>query len=505
MKSLRLVSLALALALAGCGESPADQLATAKQELAERDFASARIVLISGLRDDPDNRDMLTLLADTQLRLGDAEGAQSTVEHLAKSGGDASGVIRFRAEIALLKGFPDEAIKLLATDRNSESFRIKGLALRAKEQPGDAIDMFESGMEVAPSARLGQSYGALLTAANDTPGAHRLAAQLWQVAPGSYEALMLKGDVALLESRADAAIAAFGQAAKAFPVRTEPLLAQVDALERAGRAKEATPLLNQAAQLAPDSRDVAAMQLRIESSLGQWDKVAEYLQSVETTLAPASAEGMLYAEALLRIGRPEQSRAMLARVIQQEPGNSYAQRLMAEAQLATNDSDGAFASLQDLITGRFTPRPLLELAITAGRAAGEPGVEAIEQRLVDPDYLAFERNILAGDAAAKRGDWAGAAASYRQLLGFEVSAEILGNLSYACSMSGDHDAAIGFADQALMLAAGQPSMLHAAAFARIAGNRDLAKAKSLLEQALALEPRNLEFVVRLKTLEAAAG
>jgi Flp pilus assembly protein TadD len=109
----------------------------------------------------------------------------------------------------------------------------------------------------------------------------------------------------------------------------------------------------QAAERAPELREVGAMELRVAAATGQWDKVLTMLQPLETELASASPDGLLYAEAMLRQGRPEQARAMLTQVLSQEPTNPQARRLAAEAELATGDPERGFATILPLVAGRY--------------------------------------------------------------------------------------------------------------------------------------------------------
>ena len=176
-------------------------------------------------------------------------------------------------------------------------------------------------------------------------------------------------------------------------------------------------MVAKAAELAPGLRDVGAMSLRVTAAAGQWDKVLVMLQPLETQIVTDSDDGLLYAEAMLRQGRPEQARAMLTQVLTQEPNNPQARRLTAEAQLATGDPNRAFATVQPLVETRFPERSILELAIRIGDAAGEPEAEALAAKLASPEYALYERHTVAADKAAMLGDWSAAATHYRELLG----------------------------------------------------------------------------------------
>lgn len=497
--------LLLASVLGGCATTPDEHLASAKAHLAAHDYSAARTELVAGLHDQPSDKAMLQLFAHTLLRLNDGEGAGIAIDRYAAAGGSAAEVNQMRAEVQLIKGDPQAAWGMIETDQSSEGMRLGAQALAALGQTRESITRFEQGLTQVPSAPLITAYARLRLSANDAEGAGRLSAMLSQLAPNSYEAMMIAADLAAIEARISTALAGFARAAKAFPSRPEPLLAAADVLERTGQTKEAAAMVAKAAELAPGLRDVGAMSLRVTAAAGQWDKVLVMLQPLETQIVPASPDGLLYAEAMLRQGRPEQARAMLTQVLTQEPNNPQARRLTAEAQLATGDPNRAFATVQPLVETRFPERSILELAIRIGDAAGEPEAEALAAKLASPEYALYERHAVAADKAAMLGDWSAAATHYRELVALDTSAQTLGNLAWATMMAGDPTAAIGLADRASALSPEDPMLLHNAAYARYRAGRDLAQARTLLQRAAALDPANLEIRVRLITVEAATG
>lgn len=505
MRLLRRAPLALALLLAACSASPQERLASAQASMAAHDYVAAQGGLAALLKEDPGNRAAALLLASAQIMLNDADGALGTIERLGPSSGEDPAVLRLRAEALLIKGQPRDALALLAADSTPEGIRIRANALVQGGRAAEGIDLFEQGLRDAPTARLAFDYGRLQVLASNPVGAAKVLAVLRKVAPGSYEALLLEGDLAALGGDTTGALKAFGSAGKKAPSRPEPLLAQAQVLELAGRAGEAVALVEKAAELSVIGSAVGAARLRLMAVQGQWDKVVAQLQPLESTLVPESADGLLYAEALLRAGRSEQARAMLVRVLQLQPGNLHVRRLAAEAELATGDGARALERVGPLLAVRFPERPVLELAMKAAQASGDPSAQEFETRLRAADYLAYEGHAKEADAAALKGDWSAVATSLRAMLALDNDVRGQASLADALLRGGDAAGAIFAADAALALAPEDPALLHLAAMARLRAGRDAAAAADLLRRGLMLDPRNLDLIVALKTAEAAAG
>jgi tetratricopeptide (TPR) repeat protein len=179
--------------------------------------------------------------------------------------------------------------------------------------------------------------------------------------------------------------------------------------------------------------------------------------------------------------------------------------MLGEAQLATGDPRGAWATLKPLAAGTLARPEVLALAERAARASGDPQAEVLKARL-DPARLKATMALAdKGQAALSRQDWAGALAAYRELLRRGDDAEVLGYLATASARSGQAKAAIAYVDRALKLAPGDPERLHAAALVRLELGTDPKGARKLLEAAASADPDNAEIARDLGKAKAAAG
>lgn len=491
--------------LNGCGASPQEQYARAQTAFAAQDFNAARIDLVSALRATPGDREMLLLLARSQLRLGDSAGALATAETLRALGTQSAELARIEAEADLLAGKPREAVARLENDASADSWRIRAAAMLHLGDPSGALNAYEEGMARGDELRLISDYAHFLLAANDVAGASALAERLRDTASNAFPTLMLAGDIAIRTGNTEVALAHYRQAADLYPKQLRPLMAEAGALEAMGKLKTAQQVAKRAATLAPDDPWVKALRLRLAAVAGEWDWVRSELLPAESSLNPQSSEAMLYGEALLRLGYAEQARAQLSRTVLLQPGNRYARRMLGEAQLLAGDANGAFQTLLPLGQGLLVQRDELASLERAARQASEPGADDWRARLESPRFQRLNELVSQGEAAMMSNDWSGAATAWKRVLAIGEDSTVLGYLAFALVMSGDPAAAIAPADRALALTPEATDIRITAAMARIRARRDLDAARALLRRVQQEQPMNLQAALLLRQAQAAAG
>ena len=496
-KSLLLAALLLT---AACSRpDPAALYGEAKAAFAAEDYVTARTSLLAALDASGASgaggadRAMLLLLARAQLRLGDGDGAKATLAQLESAGGKTAEAARMLAEAAVLRGQPEEALDLLGADADPEAWRLRAAAHTALEDSAAALDAMRKGLAAGGNYALLHDYAVYLMAAQDYAGAQGALAKMRVLGPAHLDTLMLGGDLAANQDQFDAARRAYLAAKTKFPARSEPLLALASLAEMQGKLDEAIALVEQAATIAPRSGQVEALRVQFAAQQGDWEKVRMMLTGQELTLEPRSANGMAYAEALLRLGHAEQARAMFAKALSLSPQNPFARLMLAEAELETGDAASALRTIQPLSGSVMADARALELASKAARGAGDPSAASLAARLHSPQLKVNQTLIAAGEAATIRGDWRAAIAAYRQLPGYEGDAEVLKRLALAASKAGLHAEAIGYADKALALAPRNADMPHIAGLVRLEAGQNADQARSLLAQALQLDPSNRLF------------
>lgn len=501
------LTLTLAPMLSACSESPATHATAARRAYDAMDYPTARIealaALDTGKLDDVATRDLLTLLARTQLRLADGDGAQTTVARLEASGQHGAAINRLKAEAALLRNLPQQTLAMLGNDPDPDAWRLRAAAYQALGQGPSAVDAFRRGMAAGDDVQLARDYATFLMTAEDIPAAERVLARLRRIDAGGLDTAMVEGMLYQKQGRLDAAATTYDRAIAAHPKRIEPLLERASVADMQDQLDRAIAFAGRAAQLAPSDPRVLALQVQFASEKGDWDAVRRLLAPREADLDPRTPEGLAYAEALLRLGHPEQARVIFARALLLSPQNPYARMMLAEAQLAGDDAVNALKTVQPLADSLLAGPRELELAQRAARAAGDPRANALAQRMRSARFDDNQRLARTGEAAMVRRDWPGAIEAYRALLAQGDDGEVFKRLALACSNAGRHREAIAYADRALATAPRDPDMVHAAGLVRLNAGEDLATARQLLRRASDSEPGNALF--RADLARAGAG
>lgn len=507
-RSLRLVlPLGMALLLAACAEGPAERIERADRSLAAGDYTAARRDLAAILRERPDDRSILTRLARAQLGMSDGVGALATIERMGPAASHDAVVLRLRAEAELLRGRVDSALALLAADSSAEAWRIRAVARLDQGDPLAALDAFNRGARAGSAPRLLADHAWFLLSAHDLDGAEALIRQLRRIAPENAGTELLAGMLAERRGQTDRALAAYALAARHAPGELRPLLAQIELLirQKAGkglRPEQTEAVIRKAEALAPDDARVQMARLELDAAHGRWEEVRNALQGKESGLDPNSRAGLLYAEALLRIGQSHYARAQLGRALLMEQNNRTIRLLMSEAQLAAGDAQAALATLRPLLADPL-PRPEeLALAVRVAQRASPQELAGLKRRADDPEYRRLVALGEDGDAAMAAADWAGAVAAFAPLHARMPGSHSAAILAYALARAGRNAEAAAMAARALDEDADNPLALRAGGIALVQSGQP-SEAVALLMQALRREPQNLEAALWLYKAKAA--
>lgn len=484
----------LLLGLASCADNPAGHADKARTAFAAEDFATARVealaALDSGKIAGKDAHALLRLLARAQLRLGDGDGAQATLVRLEEAGAGGPEVTRMKAEAALLRGLAKQTLSLLGDDRDADAWRLRAAAQQALGNSAQALDAYRQGLAAGDNVQLARDYARFLLTAEDLSGAEQVLGVMQRLDPKGLDTAMLEGALRLKQGQLDLAAAAYDRAIAAYPKRIEPLIERANLADMQGQLDRAIALITTAAKLAPGDGRVLDLQVQFASEKGDWEKVRKLLAPHEIDLDPRTPNGLTYAEALLRLGHPEQARVIFARALLLSPQNPYSRLMLAEAQLATGDAATALRTVRPLSDSLLAGERELDLALRAARAAGDPAADQLAARVRSAQWQQDQRLAADANAAMGRRDWAAAIEAYTALLRDGSDAEVLKRLAVACSNAGRHSEAIAHADRALLLAPRDPDMLHMAGLARLNAGQDPDNATRLLQRAAEAEPAN---------------
>ena len=497
--------LPLALLIASCGDDPAARIARAREEIAGMQLGAARVDLAAALAEKGDDVDLLQLLAGVQLRLGDGDGAQSSADRLERLGFKGIELTRIRAEAALLRGRPEQALAMLADDNSTTAWRVRAAAKIALKDTDGGIDAMRQGVAAGNDPLLLRDYARFLIDAQDLDGAEAQVAALSRLQPDNFDALMLSADIAARRGKMAQAHATLERAANRYPKLADPWMARAKAYDIEGKLDDAIAMTDRAAALAPDDRGVTDLKVQFASMKGDWEEVRTVLSRQESTLDPISPNGLTYAESMLRTGHPEQARALFQRALSRSPNNPFSRLMLAEAQLATGDAVAAYATVRPLSDSLIAGEDELDVAEKAARAMGNPDADGLKVRLSAVRTSQSVELDRKGRAAIASEDWNGAIGAYGQLAQMGKDAEVMKRLSLALSHAGRTDEAIAAADEARALRPEDPDMTYMAGYVRAVGGKDRATALGLLKQASDTDPGNAVFKRSLSRFSTAQG
>lgn len=495
------------LFLSACGSTDSNPLDTARSALAAQDFATARVILVGALKDQPANPPLLDLLADVQLRMGDGVGARATLDRLAGTGAKGLRFDQLTGEMLLRTGRPEAALERLGANSDPESLRIRAAASLALGDDAEAITLWQSGLRTGlkPAAmRLAFDYASHLAEAGDPAGARQIQRQMAAIDPNAFEPRLLEARIILIGGGAKAAQEAYARTAAAFPRRIEPVCGQAEALDLDGDLKRGLKLLDEAEQRMPGQACVTEIRVSLLAQQGDWAKIRDLLQDREGQLDPASGIGLSYAEAVMRLGRPELARALFSRALAVSPQNPYARLMLGEAQLETGDARAAHATLAPLARSILAGDRELKLAERAARKAGLPEAATYASRLAAGAWQQAQTTNAEGLAAVARQDWPAAVSAWQKLSGSD-DPEIQRRLSYALHRAGRHAEAVVAADRLLAIQPENIDAIYLAGLVRTEGGIERERGLGLLAQASQRQPGNWLIRQALAKAKAAAS
>lgn len=479
--------------LAGCGPSPAERLARADDSFADHRFGEARLDLLTAIEGAPEDTKALTLLARTQLELGDGEAALSALHRLAVLKALPQDAPILRAEAELLRGNTRAARAAVQGQATAEAWRVRALAAMRDGDATAAAEAFTAGSKTnGPKARLMAENARFLLLRGDGAGARRLAEAALAEDSDVLEAHLAAGQVAGSQGRFADALATYETANTRWPESRAALIGRIASLGDLGRVTDMAPSLKQAAERAPGDPALVYLQARLAAANKDWAGVRRMIQPLEGQMAALPQAQLLYGQALIELGLHNQGSTQLAAFLRHDPGHRLANRMLATAQLQSGNAGKAVATLKPFVERGTAGAEDLAIIAIAAKNAGLPEASRYAAQARDYSARGIGGRLAIADAALKRGDWGQAAQAYRRILEVTDSTNVmvLNNLAFAESKLGNADEALRLARKALALAPQNASVLDTAGWLMIESGAAPSEGRDLLRKAARLAPGN---------------
>ncbi|WOE74418.1 tetratricopeptide repeat protein [Alterisphingorhabdus coralli] len=495
-----IATLALPLALAGCGIVEQDPLEAGKQAFAENNFADARIHLLNAIKAEPTSAEANLLFARTLLELGDGLGAENALSKV-KASGDLSddALVRLRARANILQGKYREALDMLEAAPSEGQAEWHRLMARA---------LFESGDFTAASTRLsngltlhGDDAGLLALSAALAIEQGRVSEARSQIAkalkaePDNLEALLIRGQLALFENDLEAAEESFSAALQAYPDSVFPLIsmaaiqadnqdydAALDYLDRADAMANVQPV---------------SVYLRARIAFAQDDVQTAYnlMQETGDVLDDHPPSVLLSGEIAIRQGNFNQAEQRLSRFVKLFPNHTKGAFLLAEAREKQGDAKGALQAVRQVIDRADVDPQLLGYAAKLAGKAGDDDLSArLERRAEVPKLDNLGEQLIAAQAALAEGRPNDALTIYEALIGKGMAdnALVRNNAAQAALQANNNKRALNHARAAMDLAPDDPAVQDTLAWVMLNSGGDKVEALELLRSASMAKPADME-------------
>ena len=499
-RSISLLSLAaMAVSLAACAPEPEESFAEGRAAFAEHDFARARVALLAGLSEMPNDTEMRTLLARTQIALGDGNNAFATLDALPaelKMRPDNAVLI---GEAQVLRGNFAEAREAVAPVMTAAADRVRALALLGEGRIDEAAEAFATGAgREQPDARLLASYARFELARGNADAAARLAEAGREADGEAIEPLLATALVSRWQGRNARALAAYNAALQTHPANFEASLGKAQLLVAMEKFADAGPLVAALDEESPENPDIALLRAQLAANEADWSAVRDILQPYEQQMDRLPRMRLVYGEALIELDNHAQAVSLLRPLLRGNPGSRELRELLARAQFGAGDADQAFATIEPLAMRPDAQPTELEIAARVAQATGDPRASEFQRRSrqITPQWVGGE--LAKADRALRNRQWETASASYSAILDRSDArnAMVLNNLAYAQSQLGEKKRALELALEAAELEPGNAAILDTAGTLLVeTGSRD--RGVRMLERAVALDPDNAGIAGRL--------
>lgn len=524
----RLAALAGALLLLGAAPSASADLVAGLAALRLHHPREARVHFMNAVRADPRDPTARLLLARTALLLGDGVAAAGEIGQARSLGASAATSHHLLAEALLLQGQAQAALGEADAASIPARYAVYAARIRARAHAmlgdnGLAVADFGEALRLAPAnealwidlARFRRDTG-------EMAGAIEASARAVELDPRDPKALLVRGQMVRDQFGLVASLPWFDRAIAIDPGYAPALIEKAATLGDLGRYQAMIAACRAALAIDPGNARVFYLQSVMAARAGRFDLARNMLNRVGERLNGVPGAMLLSATLSIHEGAFEQAANQLNALLDEQPDNLAARRLLGLARWRAGDPAAAIEALAPLasrgdgyallLTGRAYERlgdrvaaapfldraavvrgndggpidpamPLTTLAVEAAggdaRAvaryvrglmiAGNGGAALAEaQRLLRRNPGAPGAHMLVGDVLAAMQRWGDAARAYRDAASLQFSEGVALRLADAQTHAGD--AAAGAATLSLFLAQNPRSIpaLNAASDAMLA-------------------------------------
>ncbi|TPG20909.1 hypothetical protein EAH87_06040 [Sphingomonas koreensis] len=338
-------------------------------------ISAARTAAARATRNDPDWGLAHALLARLDLAGGDGAAGEAELDRAVAAGFDPARAHHLYAEAWLLQGDSDKAI---AEARRAPP-RYAGYATRVTARamaaggdlPGGRATL-ETLLAADPDDAAGwRDLADLRLQSGDSAGAIAAIGRALAIAPKDAPSLTLKGELIRAQYGLVAALPWFEAALKTDPGDADALLDAAATLGDLGRYQDMLDRTRRALVAWPNSAQAYYLQAVLAARAGRYDLARDLMQRTDGQIDEMPGALLLGGMLDYQGGADEQAIGKWRELVDAQPMNVAARRLLGAALLRSGDANGALDALRPLALRGDADSYTLTLVARAFEAAGK--------------------------------------------------------------------------------------------------------------------------------------
>ncbi len=334
-------------------ESARAALARSQEYLKASNASAARSQAFGAVRANPQWGEAHLALARASLALDEGIAAEASLRRAVDSGVDPTRIHALMAHAILLQGDPRRA--LVEANKAPEADRLYALRVRTRAYlaGGNLAAAQESALaavRLAPNdADVWTDLGRFRANAGDMVGAIEAAGRATQLDSGNTDALILRGEMVRSQYGLVASLPWFEAALKRDPYRHAALIQYASTLGDAGRTREMLAVTRKAMEVRPRSPQALYLQAVLAARAEQFDLARQLLQRAGSGIAALPGALLLGGTLDLEEGSYERAVEKLRNLVNAQPMNITARKLLATALLRSDASKNGIELLLPVV------------------------------------------------------------------------------------------------------------------------------------------------------------
>ena len=388
-------ALLLAVPLGGCGEARSDAPRGASLE--------RRAELQDAIADNPQAIAERVELARVAIRLGDGVGAEAAVNGALAAGGKEAALRPLLARAFAMQGEGQRALETIdggeiIPEMIGEAAWVAGDVHLSNGDLSAARDAYDRAVREMPrNSALWVDVARFRDASADTAGARDAVDYAIELDKANSAALAYKANLIRTEEGLKASLPWYDRALAADPDNASALIDQAATLGDLGRYRDMLVALRHAATIMPAEPRIYYLQAVLAARADNYRLARSLLQRTRGAIDGEPGFMLLSAVVELELGGEAVAATWADRLLVEQPYNFTARRILAAANWADGDTDGAIEALLPIVDRPDADSWSLLLAARAASELGRRGEAA--------DYLARAAALTRGEAVPFAGNY----------------------------------------------------------------------------------------------------